>query len=58
MFKASSEDELIDIIDDFISYDGPSFIEINIELGSRPDLGRPTIEPVQNKINFMKFLEE
>ena len=58
MFKASSEDELIDTIDDFISYDGPSFIEINIEPGSRPDLGRPTIEPVQNKINFMKFLEE
>ena len=43
---------------DFVSCPGPSFLEVKIQPGSREDLGRPTIKPVDNKENFMKFLEK
>jgi phosphonopyruvate decarboxylase len=36
---------------------GPKFIRIRVALGSRDDLGRPTIPPAENKKNFMKYLE-
>ena len=38
------------------SSDGPSFLEIRVNKGSRNDLGRPKVSPVENKNNFMKFL--
>jgi len=34
----------------------PAFIEVKVKVGSRSDLGRPTIKPVENKENFMKNL--
>ncbi len=34
----------------------PAFIEVKVKVGSRSDLGRPTIKPVDNKENFMKNL--
>jgi phosphonopyruvate decarboxylase len=37
---------------------GPNFLEIKVKPGSREDLGRPTIDPVDNKINFMKFVSK
>ncbi len=33
-----------------------SFIEIKAAVGARSDLGRPTSAPVENKVNFMKYL--
>lgn len=35
--------------------DGPIFIEIQIALGSRDDLGRPSISPIENKMTFMRW---
>lgn len=35
---------------------GPNLLEIYIKKGSRKDLGRPTLTPVENKQGFMKFL--
>ena len=35
-----------------------SFIEIKSKIGSRKDLGRPTIKAIDNKINFMNYLKE
>ena len=35
---------------------GPVFIEIKVTKGNRPDLGRPTTTPQQNKEAFMEFL--
>jgi len=32
----------------------PALIEVKTKVGSRDDLGRPTIKPVDNKLNFMK----
>jgi len=34
----------------------PSFIEVKVKVGSRSDLGRPTIKPIDNKGDFMKNL--
>ena len=57
IFKAETSDDLESNFNDFISCTGPSFLEVKIRPGSREDLGRPTIKPVDNKENFMKFLE-
>ena len=37
---------------------GPIFIEVQVSLGSRPDLGRPTTAPQENKDAFMRFLRD
>lgn len=36
---------------------GPALLEVKVNIGHRPDLGRPTISPQENKKAFMKFLE-
>jgi phosphonopyruvate decarboxylase len=41
-------------INDLIDMDGPAFIEIKTNRGSRSDLGRPTKTPLENKNLFMK----
>ena len=58
MFKAATPAELKAKITDFMKCVGPSFLEVKIRPGSREDLGRPTIKPVNNKENFMGFLEK
>jgi len=40
------------------SGEGPSFLEVKVRPGSREDLGRPTVKPVDNKIDFMSFLDK
>ena len=37
---------------------GPSFLEVKIGKGSRPNLGRPCSTPLENKQSFMKKVEE
>jgi phosphonopyruvate decarboxylase len=32
----------------------PALIEIKIDIGSRPDLGRPSASPIENKLAFME----
>ncbi len=36
--------------------DGPVLLEINIKSGARANLGRPTRTPIENKNDFMQFL--
>lgn len=36
--------------------DGLTFIEVKSSIGSRVDLGRPTTTPIENKKNFMNYL--
>ena len=57
MFLAESSLELKQKIKEFLFCSEPSFLEVKIRPGSRDDLGRPTINPVENKVSFMKFLE-
>jgi len=44
-------------IEQALMSDGPHLIEILIHPGNRPDLGRPTRSPEQNKTDFMSFLK-
>jgi len=37
--------------------DGPCFLEVKVNKGARKDLGRPKSSPVQNKNDFMNFLD-
>ncbi len=37
--------------------EGPALLEVRVNKGARTDLGRPTLTPVENKENFMKFLK-
>ena len=50
----SSENELVSELVRLRNEKGPVFLEVLICRGSRPDLGRPTSSPYDNKISFMK----
>ena len=57
----SSVSEERDIIDELLRMNGekgPSFLEVIIGKGSRPNLGRPISTPLENKQSFMKKVEE
>ena len=58
MFLAKTPVELTANIADFLVGEGPAFLEVKIRPGSRDDLGMPTIKPVENKADFMTFLEK
>lgn len=38
--------------------EGPILLEVKVHKGNRPDLGRPTTTPIQNKDALMKFLKQ
>jgi len=56
VIRARNEVELKAVIPDFISTKGPVLLEVMTQVGARLDLGRPTISPVENKKDFMRFL--
>lgn len=55
-FSASTENEIADMVKKMKKTNGPILLEIKINKGSRENLGRPTKTPIQNKEEFMKFL--
>ena len=57
VFNVSNINELKDILPEFIECDGPVFLNINVDISSRKDLGRPTTTPIENKNNFMKKIQ-
>jgi phosphonopyruvate decarboxylase len=58
VFFANNKDSLTSQIAEMISQTGPSFMEVLVKPGSREDLGRPTIKPIDNKNSFMNFVKE
>ena len=50
-----SEEELKEALKKIQSERGLSFIEVRVKKGSRSDLGRPTVSPVECKKAFMKM---
>ncbi len=42
---------------EFIKSEGPSFLEVKVKPGSRTDLGRSTINPIDNKRVFMDYIK-
>ncbi|WP_421872892.1 phosphonopyruvate decarboxylase [Marinoscillum sp.] len=55
--SVSNRKELAEVWKDFVSADGPVFLEIKTKKGARKDLGRPTIKPIDNKKDFMDNLK-
>ena len=49
--------ELSKNITNFFKNIGPGFLEIKLKPGSRTNLGRPTIKPIDNKRNLIEFLK-
>lgn len=58
VYNASNINELNNILPKFIESDGPVFLNIDVDISSRKDLGRPTTTPIENKNEFMKKLQE
>ena len=56
VYHASNIDELKEVLPHFIEDTGPVFLNIDVNLESRKDLGRPTTTPIENKINFIEKL--
>ncbi len=57
-WKVETKKQLVAKLKEVDHLKGPIFIEIVVSIGSRPDLGRPNINPNQNKINFMKYISK
>jgi phosphonopyruvate decarboxylase len=57
-FKIKNVEEFDSIYSQFKTEEGPCLLEILINKGARNNLGRPTTSPKDNKVNFMKFLNE
>jgi dsDNA-specific endonuclease/ATPase MutS2 len=49
-------DELKEVLPLFIKDQGPVFLNIDVDISSRKDLGRPTTTPNENKNEFKKRL--
>ena len=56
IYNASNIDELKDVLPKFIANNGPVFLNIDVNLESRKDLGRPTTTPIENKNDFIQKL--
>lgn len=52
-FTIAENSELNEVLSKIHSLEGPILINILVRKGNRPDLGRPTTTPVQNKQAFM-----
>ncbi len=58
VFNAGNKNELETVLSDFLSCEGPVLLIVDVSIGSRKDLGRPTTTPVENKNAFMKKLKK
>ncbi|RIX47316.1 phosphonopyruvate decarboxylase [Paenibacillus nanensis] len=57
VFSASTEDELKAIMAQVLNHTGACLVEVKVNAMSRKDLGRPETTPIENKIEFMNFIE-
>lgn len=54
--SVNQETELVRVFEEILSKKGPSLLEVKVRKGARPDLGRPTTTPVENKKALMNLL--
>ena len=54
----SKREELRSAINGLLKSKNPALLEIQVKKGSRKDLGRPKESPLENKLSFMKYLEQ
>ncbi len=58
VYSVKTKDELKRAVEQIKNGEEAAFLQIYTALGSRPDLGRPTTTPKQNKDSFMERLRE
>ena len=58
VLKAESKEEISNCMSILKKSQGPTFLEIRVNKGSRKDLGRPTKTPIKNKEEFIGFLRK
>ncbi|RAP51863.1 MAG: phosphonopyruvate decarboxylase, partial [Methanosphaera sp. SHI613] len=58
VFHADSKESLQKTLPNFLSATGPVLLIVDVSIGSRSDLGRPTTTPIENKEAFMNKLQE
>ena len=56
--KIDKKSDLENGIENIFRNKGPQFLEIKLKPGSRADLGRPTIKPIDNKRDLIEFLKK
>lgn len=56
--KANDDVSLGKILDEVRTRKERCFVEIESSIGSRTDLGRPTVSPLKNKHSFMEFITQ
>lgn len=56
--RVESLDAIGGAIAELAATPGPTLLEIRVDPGARPDLGRPTATPAENKAELMDFLRE
>jgi len=57
-YQAETKENIIMGLNRLKSSSGPALLEIRVNKGARSDLGRPTTTPVQNKQEFVKFVQK
>ena len=58
VYEAKDKEELKNVLEEIKKINELIFIEVKCKIGAREDLGRPSTSPEENKINFMKYLNE
>lgn len=57
-YSVSTKEELNSQLSILNFQEGPILLEVRVKKGNRPDLGRPTTTPIQNKEALMNFLKD
>jgi len=55
-FSVKTKEEIQEAMKKIKEIEGPVLLEIKVNKGSRKDLGRPTMAPIENKGAIMEFL--
>lgn len=58
VLRVSDANKLKRALKDFKKTTGPALLEVVVKKGSRDNLGRPTLSPVENKNLFMNFISK
>jgi phosphonopyruvate decarboxylase len=57
VFRIEKLNHFDEIFTNFQKEKGPCLLEILVNKGARQDLGRPTVSPKENKLDFMSFIK-
>lgn len=57
-YSVDNQQDLNCVLQKITNESGPIFLEIKISVGSRSDLGRPTISSQENLANFLEFFRQ